>query len=622
VTGVQTCALPILPVYGALIALASWEPLPLAVSSGLDPSAVNGVNLAANLGFDQGTGFIWTYGPLGFLEEPSVAGEWTAALGVIYTVLIRVALATSLVWAARRSFGLVAGALLAYAVCAITGAEAVPISIAIVWCIVAVDPARPDWVRPLLTFGGGAFAALEILVKLNIGIEAAALIAIAVVTMPGPRLRNIGEFVGAFVIALLALWLVTGQPLGDLGDYLRNSIEIVSGYSAAMGTEAGAVEWDWIAALLMIAVTLGAAVWTTRDLPPAARLWTRVLIAALCLVTVKQGFVRHDVGHILTLVALLTAPLLALRWRGVERFAAAAAVVAFSVLAAPLTGRAEADVYRPLAAADDAIEQIRTGIDAGRRDAAAEAQRAAARGAYLLDPKTLALLQSGSVAVDPWEASAAWAYDLDWRPLPIFQEYAAYTPRLDELNAAALADDGGPDLILRHLTTAGRATDSIDGRYAPFDVPATTRAMICNFRAVRTTDRYQVLERIPNRCGPEVKAGEVEGRYNEPIDVPPVGSDELLFARVEGVEPRGVGRLRTMVYKDVRRLIAVDDRVYRLVGATAANGLLLSAPPSLDFPAPFAIAPNPTTITLGRDDGFASGPDSFAVEFFKVRVNR
>ncbi len=161
-----------LPLYGCLIALASWELLPLGVASGLDPSAVNGVNLAANLGFDHGTAFIWTYGPLGFLEEPSVAGEWTATLGVIYTALVRVVLATSLLWAARRSFGLLGAALLTYAVCAITGAEAVPISIAIVWCVVAVDPERPGWVRPLLIFGGGAFAALEVLVKLNIGVEA------------------------------------------------------------------------------------------------------------------------------------------------------------------------------------------------------------------------------------------------------------------------------------------------------------------------------------------------------------------------------------------------------------------------------------------------------------------
>ncbi len=612
----------IVPVLGALIALATWELLPLGVAAGLDPSGVNGVNLAARLGLDQGTELVWTYGPLGFLEQPSVAGDWTATLGVLYTALARFALATSLLWAARRSFGLAAGAVLAYAVCAITGAEAVPISIAIVWCLVALEPDRPGWVPRLLALGGGAFAALEVLVKLNIGIEAMGLIAIAVIAMPGRRLRGLAEFAAAFVVTGIVLWLASGQGLADVDDFARASFEVVSGYSAAMGTEAGAVEWDWIAAAAMIATVLAATAWTTRRQPVASRVGSLLVIAALCLVTVKQGFVRHDVGHILTLVAILAAPLLALRWQGGERFAAAAAIVGFSLLAAPLTGRAERDVYTPLADVEDAFDQLRDGLDPGRREEVAEATRAAARSEYALDRRTLAALERGSVAIEPWEATAAWAYDLDWRPLPVFQSYGAYTPELDQINAEALAASDGPDLVLRHLGLDGVPNASIDGRYAPFDAPATTRGLLCGFRAVRTTDRYQVLERAPDRCGPEVAPETVEGRYNEPIEVPRTGPDELLFARIEGLAPSGLGRLRTTFYKDVRRLIGLDDRVYRLVGPNAADGLLISAPPGLDFPAPFALAPNPATITLGKDGGFGSGPDTFEVEFFKVRVNR
>ena len=328
------------------------------VGAGLDASGVNGVNLAARLGLAQGTEIAWTYGPLGFLEQPSVAGDWTAALGVVYTALVRFALATSLLWAARRSFGLGAGLVLAYAVCAITGAEAVPISIAVVWCLVALDPERPAWARPLLTIGGGAFAGLELLVKLNIGIETVGLVAIAVIAMPGRRLRGLAEFGAAFAITAIVLWFASGQGLGQVDDFARATFEIIGGYSAAMGTEAGAVEWDWIAAAAMIATVLGATAWATRAQPRATRVGSLLVVAALCLIAIKQGFVRHDVGHVLTVVAVLAVPLLALRWSGGERFAAAAAVVAFSLLAAPLTGRAERDVYTPLADAGDAFEQL------------------------------------------------------------------------------------------------------------------------------------------------------------------------------------------------------------------------------------------------------------------------
>jgi hypothetical protein len=612
----------ILPVVGALIALATWELLPLGVAGGLDPSAVNGVNLAADLGLSQGNEFAWTYGPLGFLEEPSVAGEWTAALGVLYTALVRVALATSLLWAARRSFGIAAGALLTYAVCAITGVEAAPLSLAVVWALVGVDPQRPPWVRPLLTIGGGAFAALEILIKLNIGVEILFLLAIGVAAMPGRRLRNLAEFGGSFVLTAMGLWLLCGQGVSNVDDFVRSAFQIISGYSAAMGVEAGAVEWDWIAAVVIVAIVVAATAWTTRATPRRTRIASLALVAALCLVSVKQGFVRHDVGHILTFVAALAAPLLALRWTAGDRFAAATALIAISLLAAPLTGRAERQVYRPLAAARDGFDQLRIGIDSGRRTALAEAEKAAARAEYAIDPKTLAILERGSVHVFPWETSVVWAYDLNWEPLPVFQAYQAYTPALDQLNADALTGTDGPQLVLRHLTLRGTATDSIDGRYQPYDSPATTRAMLCNFRAARTTERYQVLERRPDRCGPEIPVKTVTGAHNEPIQVPAVGPDEVLFARLDGLEPSGIGKLRPVLYKDVRRLIGLDDHVYRLVAPPAVNGILISAPPSSDFPAPFALAPNPATITLGKEDGFGSGPDAFTVEFFKVRIER
>ncbi|MDX6581459.1 MAG: hypothetical protein QOI10_643 [Solirubrobacterales bacterium] len=611
----------VLPI-GVLIAIATWELLPLGVATGLDPSAVNGVNLAARLGLDQGTEFAWTYGPLGYLLEPSVAGDWTAALGVAYTALIRAALAVSLLWAARRSFGLAAGAVLTYAVCAITGAEAVPLSLAVVWALVALDPERPPWVPRLLAIGGGALAAVELLVKLNVGVEVLVVLAIAIAALPGPRLRALAEFAGSFVATAALLWLLTGQGLSNIDDFASAALQVLAGYSAAMGTEAGAVGWDWIAAAVLVPAALGATAWTTRGWERRARAGSLVVVAALCLFAVKQGFVRHDVGHMHAFVAALAAPPLALRWQGAERFAAAAAVVAIGLLGAPLTGRAERDLYRPVAAARDGFDQLRTGLDPGRRTELAVAQGAAARAEYALDPRTLALLRRGSVAVDPWETTAVWAYDLDWRPLPVFQSYQAYTADLDQLNADALAAADGPRLILRHLGPGGTATESIDGRYQPYDAPATTRTMLCDFRAVRTTERYQVLERAPDRCGPEAEVATLTGTYGEPIEVPRVGPDEALFARLRDLGPSGLGLLRTAVYKDVRRLIALDDRVHRLVPATAENGLLISAPAAADFPAPFALAPDPATITVAKQGGFGSGSDSFEVEFFKMGIER
>jgi hypothetical protein len=91
----------------------------------------------------------------------------------------------------------------------------------------------------------------------------------------------------------------------------------------------------------------------------------------------------------------------------------------------------------------------------------------------------------------------------------------------------------------------------------------------------------------------------------------------MLFARVKG----DVGSsLRSLIYKDVERTIVMDGTLYRFVGSNAENGILLKAPPRLDFPAPFAFAPNAETISFGRAEGLGDGPDELRVEFFAVPV--
>ena len=47
---------------------------------------------------------------------------------------------------------------------------------------------------------------------------------------------------------------------------------------------------------------------------------------------------------------------------------------------------------------------------------------------YALPPARCGALRGHTVAVEPWEAGAAWAYELDWQPQPVFQNYSAYTP--------------------------------------------------------------------------------------------------------------------------------------------------------------------------------------------------
>ena len=56
---------------------------------------------------------------------------------------------------------------------------------------------------------------------------------------------------------------------------------------------------------------------------------------------------------------------------------------------------------------------------------------------YHLSPAILGALRGHTVHVHPWEAGIAWAYpDIRWRPLPVFQEYTAYTAELTAIKTA------------------------------------------------------------------------------------------------------------------------------------------------------------------------------------------
>jgi hypothetical protein len=186
----------------------------------------------------------------------------------------------------------------------------------------------------------------------------------------------------------------------------------------------------------------------------------------------------------------------------------------------------------------------------------------------------------------------AWAYDLDWKPLPVFQDYSAYTAELDDLNADALASPDGPDAILRE-------TPALDERFPGWDPPAQQVATLCNFEVTQTTKRWQLLERVPDRCGEPEPIGSVDSSYGKVVDVPDAGPGKVVLVRIHGAEVSGLESIRTLLYKAKTRWATTGsgDR-YRLIPGTAADGLLLSGSRRLVGRGSFAQAPQADSLTV------------------------
>jgi hypothetical protein len=633
---------------GAVVGLVSWPGLLVTPSVGLDPSWGTALNMASAQGLDFGGDVIWTYGPLGFLKVPQVAYGTYAVLGAAYTIAVQIALGTTLVWSARRTLPL----LIAVAIALLAAMLLIEpiVAIALIWCLIVLGAEPPPAAARLFPLAAGIVSAVELLGKLNIGLLVVAMCGVSVVAMDGARRRNVLTFGASLALALAVLWFGTGQGIGDLGHDVSASVAIVTGYSTALAREnapSGAL-YAWSLALLgtsILAAYVGA-----RDLPFGKRIATLIVVGLAGFVLWKQAVVRHEVERSLGLFTVLVGTLFAFRWRDYRLWRTDDGRIA--VLAALATVLAAAAAYifiapwqlgdrlDPIQRTDRAIAQIGDLLIPGERRRAREGSRFLMAGSYALDPKTRRLLGDNPVDVQPWEAGIAWAYDLDWRPVPVFQAYQAYTSDLDQRNADALASDGGPRRVLRHLNEGGHTLTpssvegrpraelqdanslSVDRRYGAYDAPAAAVAMLCHFEALRTTLTYQVLRRVPDRCGEPRRLVSRTAEYGEPIEVPRGrGRDDVVIARVHGLEPTGVERLRTFLFRAATRSIVFDGRAeYRLVPGTAMDGLILSAPPQVDFPRPFALAPDARTIEFLKESNLTSPDAELTVEFLAMPV--
>ncbi len=605
--------------FSLAVAILTWDGALIVPTPGLDPSWILGLNLAAESGLDHGSEFVFTYGPLGFLEQPMVVDGLLTTLAAVYLVAIRTALVASILWAARQSFPWPAAAALAVIVAALIprAIGSVPLALTAIWCLVALQRSPPRWVVGLLVFGGGSLAALETLVKLNIGPTMLVLVAVTLVLLPTNRVRNLATLAAVFAAAFALLWLAAGQGVDNVGDYVSSSIEIVAGYGGAMQADTAPVPWDGWAALAVAAVTLAATAYAGVGLPWMRRLGMLAVVGLLLFSLEKYAFVRHSAGHVAAFFGTPAAVLIALRWRGAGRVACCAAIALTGLLLFVTADETLDQTIEP----ETAYDQLRTLVLPGEREDAEAEAKAAMRGAYDVDPRIIERIGDAPVDARPWEVGLVWAYDLNWRPLPVIQDYSAYTPELDGRNADALAAEEGPRFVLRHSGFDGNAVAGIDGRFIPFDSPLVTRELLCGFRPVITAGTYQLLERGRDRCGAPRELGAVTAAYGESIAVPRARPGEAVFARIEGAGPQGIERLRALAYRAAIRVIDLGPSARaRLLTANAASGLLLSAPADADFPAPFALAPNIDSFAIDSKGGFATSSGPLEVRFSAVPI--
>ena len=111
----------------------------------------------------------------------------------------------------------------------------------------------------------------------------------------------------------------------------------------------------------------------------------------------------------------------------------------------------------------------------------------------------------------------------------------------------------------------------------------------------------------------------VTARAGEEVSVPvETRPDRFVIARIKGLEPSLLGRLRATALKGPDWYVHLDDTRYRLVAATADEGLLLAVPPAAEGSGPFAFGAPARTIAVSQGQEGRDSSTPLTYEFLSV----
>jgi hypothetical protein len=599
---------------GIAIALLGWKTGFGHPVGGLDASWMTGLYMAAHDHMKFGTEIVFTYGPLGFLRFPWLVYPGDLSLiSYLYSAALFVGFCIVLVVVLRRRVSLPPAALVALLVVVQLGWVEFSVAISLMAAMLIIEKRPGDREMFLLAVAGGIFAGAEMLIKLSGGPVIALVLLIGLVGARA-RVRIFAVYLLTTAVSMLAMWFATGQDLANIPDFIANSAQIVTGYQEAMSLHG---QSGWYMVMILFGATACVAWAFCGGYPDRRARWAAGMVALLvAFAFYKQSVIRVDRMHIATFFALASLLFLAVPPRpGLAPISLGglACLAVVSMYAAGGTPRPGMNLIENVSGF---VRETRTALSTNRQRDEIDGNRTLLQFGYSLTPAMLRELQGHRVSVDPWEVTAAWAFGFDWSPVPIFQNYSAYTTKLDQLNADSISSTDGPERILRHTgKDPAHPTAGLDGRFLGWDPPAQAVATLCHFRTVVQSDKWQVLARTPDRCGPLVPAGEVDASFGETVSVPRPGPNEVVLAKVEGAGIGTIENLKSLLFRADERRAVTDDGSYQLVADTASDGLMLRMGGKLaEGRGNFAQAPQTSTIVLIGRSG------DLKYEFFRMRV--
>ena len=606
-------------------AVIFWPQSSVDAVVGLDPSWEAGLALARIHDLAWGPELVFTYGPLGFMQTAAYYSFDQSVLATIYQLIIVAALFLGIAAALRQRHAPMTSLIGAFVATGITailhiGPVGLPgmryselaILAAFAWAAVPLlqhDPKRSTVFTTCIVLG--AVAGLQLLVKFNTGLAVVA-IALALSVLLG--WRAVGRHCATVTViaaSTVIWWVLAGQRPGDLPVWLRSSASVTSGYIEVANPFGPLAVLPivlclaWIGALCVMFVRGG---------PEIPRRFV-VLVGIATAYAARVAFGHLDITHLWYLLGLIVVAVAVTPLSGTRGRAFVVVVMAIVFAAIPVDPDGQYRIAEAVQAPVQAVNRLVTLALPGHVNQRVEQAKTRQRALYGIPALFIKTIGPGTVHIDPIETSAVWAYDLAWRPTPVFQTYTASTPTLDDLDSDSLAN--GPEFVLSRRSPASPAIE-IDGRLGVQESPRYSRALLCDYNVSGVDSRWALFTRSHPHCGPLTALSQASVRGNDVITVPaPSGPDMAVLAGID-LEPTVVDRLfRGTVAPLTISTVMVDGVIYRLVTKNAAEPFLLNTPASVDHT---NLQIHAHTIGVGRTPSLGQGDITAQLRFYEMRV--
>lgn len=548
--------------------------IPILPASGLDPSYSLALNQALAQGYAFGRDIVFTYGPLSsiytanyhpFTDKLMLAGS--GYLSIIYSLAIVLIITPNNPGLIVSLIALLAG--LNYSREALFLSAALCVGIAsykVASSMRNLHDRHHHAILVAVLFS--AFGLLSVvkgsLIPITTGVT---IIACIFFIAQGFRLCAISCVV-SHITSLCIFWLVSGQSLRDLPNYIFGVASLSSGFTAAMSLHGNSYEaLAYLIASMILIISMG----ICKSITYISRIYLIAVLLLFLFLSFKYGFVRHDAHAEVAGASILFAALISsfLHDSNLKPIVVIGALITWVYIDSHYRNSSTLTAFQKLKSTYAYVwhGMKRRAEEPGwpRRD-------------YFLALSDIRSKQQfphlpGTTDIYSYDQALLIASDNVWSPRPVFQSYSAYTPYLVNINRDHLLGASAPDNIFFKI-------QPIDERLPSLDDGPSWPILIEKYKFSRFHDEYLILEkRAIGYSVPEPhEIFSKKHTFGEKVMVP--ASSELVYANIV-IEPTVLGGVFSVMYKADQLVINMQlesgiRKSFRLVSSLAKAGFLLT----------------------------------------------